>query len=211
MSSDLRQTTGNRDGRPPRARPTLLALCALALALLLGAAMPVPAIPSGAAEAGRLHSALVRMTKLANRQVRPPALRLARDLPGDAKRLNALREPASTAQTQMSVVLDELQQMNALILDPHYLPALVAAGRAFMAVSGQDPLTRTTINPDYLGLEPELAVNAERLRGAAGDAGKLSAGVKRLTRALIRSKRRARRLEREIRRLRARGAAPQRR
>ena len=52
-------------------------------------------------------------------------------------------------------------------LDPHYLPALVAAGRAYVAVSGQDPLTGTTINPDYLGLEPELAANVARLGRSA--------------------------------------------
>lgn len=189
-------------------RPLLLALSVLATSLLLAVTAPVLAMPSGAAEAGRLQSSLARIAKLINRGVRPSALRLARDLPTDAKRLGALREPASTTQTQIGIALDELRQMGVTtILDPHYLPALVAAGRAFVAVSGQDPLTRTTINPEYLGLEGELAANEARLGSSAGDAGEVSAGVKRLTRALADAKRRAGRLERRIRRLRTAGAA----
>lgn len=189
-------------------RPLLLALSVLAISLLLAVTAPVFAMPSGVAEAGRLQSSLARIAKLINRGVRPPALRLARDLPAGAKRLGALREPASTTQTQIGIALDELRQMGvATILDPHYLPALVAAGRAFVAVSGQDPLTRTTINPEYLGLEGELAANEARLGRSAGDAGEVSADVKRLTRELADAKRRAGRLERRIRRLRPGGAA----
>ncbi len=205
MGSDLRQATSDSNGRPAGARQARLALCGLAFALLLGPAIAVSAMPAGTAETGRLQSALAQMTELANRQLRPPALRLARDLPGDADRLDALRDPASTTQAQVKIALDELRQMTSLTLDPHYLPALVAAGRAYVAVSGQDPLTETTINPDYLGLERELAGDAARLDGAAGDAGQLSSGVKRLTRELIRAKRRASRLASEVRRMRARG------
>lgn len=205
MSNDLRQTTSDFNGRPFGARRARLALGALAFALLLGPAIAASATPGGTAEAEQLHSALAQMTELANRQLRPPALRLARDLPGDANRLDALRDPASTTQTQVKIALDELRQMTSLTLDPHYLPALVAAGRAYVAVSGQDPLTETTINPDYIGLERELAGNVARVGGAAADAGKLSSGVKRLTRELIRAKRRASRLAGEVRRMRARG------
>ncbi len=205
MNSDLRQTSSDFNGPPAGARRERLVFCALIFALLLGPAIAAAAMPGGSAEAGRLQSALAQMTELANRQLRPPALRLARDLPGDADRLGALRDPASTTQTQVKIALDELRQMTFLTLDPHYLPALVAAGRAYVAVSGQDPLTETTINPDYLGLERELAGNAARVDGAAGDAGKLSSGVKRLTRELIRAKRRASRLASEVRRMRARG------
>lgn len=194
--------------RPP-ARLSPLLLCSFAATLLLVAAVPVLATPGGAGEeAGRLHSSLDRIERLANRELRPSALRLARDLPADAKQLGALREPASTTQAQVGIVLDELRQMDAIaILDPHYLPALVAAGRAFVSVSGQDPLTQTTINPDYLGLEAELAVSEARLGRLAGDAGEVSASVKRLTRALAGAKRRAGRLERRIQRMRAAGAA----
>lgn len=208
-SSDPRQAT--RIFKRPRspARPTLLPCCALVATLLLSAAVPVFAMPSGSSEAGRLDSSLARIAKLANRQLRPPTLRLARDLPADAKRLKALREPASTTQAQLGIVLDELRQMGLpATLNPHYLPALVAAGRAFVAVSGQDPLTRTTINPAYLGLEAELEANEARLGRSAGDAGEVSAGVKHLRRALAESKRRARSLER---RLRAAGAGIRRR
>lgn len=206
MSTDeLRQPT--RISK--RLRLPSLLLCTLAATLLLGATVPVLAMPGGAGEeAGRLHSSLDRIAGLANRELRPPALRLAGDLPADAKRLGALREPASATQAQIAIALDELRQMRtAAILDPHYLPALVAAGRAFAAVSGQDPLTRTTIDPDYLGLEAELAANEARLDRSAGDAGEVSGAVKRLTRALADAKRRAGRLERRIGRMRAAGAA----
>lgn len=190
--------------RKPTARRSVVGLAALVLALLLVPTMPVPAEPGGTTEAGRLYAALTRMTKLANHRVRPPVLRLARNLPSDAGRLDRLRESASTAQTEVKATLDELRQVGSLAaLDPHYLPALVAAGRAYVAVSGKDPVTATTINPDYLGLEPELEGNAAQLRHEAEDAGTAADGIKTLTQELIRSKRRAHRLEGEIRRLHA--------
>lgn len=207
MSSCHRHPKATESRRASSRAP--LAVWALVFALLAGSAIAAGAAPGGAAEAGRLQSALTRMTELVGRRVRPPALRLSRDLPGDAERLDRLREPASTTQAQVKIALDELRQMNALTFDPHYLPALVAAGRAYVAASGRDPVTATTINPDYLGLEPELAANAARLDGAAGDAGELSGGVKRLARELIGSKRRAHRLERAILRLRT-GDVPRR-
>jgi hypothetical protein len=188
-----------------RVRELLAAGVACALFTALGLASTTTAHPVGDTgdrdEARGLHSALAQMTELAQRRLRPPALRLARDLPVGASRLNGLREPASTVEGQLSAALDELGQMNALTYDPHYLPALLAVGRAFAAASGKDPLTKTTINPDYLGLQSELAGSATRLDVAAGDAGTLSRGVKRLTRALIRSQRSARLLERRIERI----------
>jgi hypothetical protein len=210
MGNQLRQATSNLKRRPPPAR-RLLPAAAIVFALLLAPALLVTAMPAGAAEAGRLDAALGRITKLARRGLRPPALRLARQLPAEAAGLDRLREPANLAQTQLGVALDELRQMDALTLDPHYLPALVAAGRAHLALSGQDPLTGTTVNPEYRGLEPELAENAAQLDSSATEATALSSRVKRLTRSLAGAKRRARKLEREIRRLRAADAAPRRR
>jgi len=191
-----------------RIRTSSLVASTLLFALLLGAAMPVAALPSGASEAGRLRSDLARMTKLAKREVQPPAQRLAQRLPGEVERLKRLREPASTATAQIRVALDELRQMSALKLDPHYLPALVAAGRAFIAASGQDPLTGTAVNPGYAGLEPELAAGEAGLGRNAADAAKLSTRVKHLTRALARAKRRAGRLEARVRHLGAAAGRP---
>jgi hypothetical protein len=190
MSSYLRQATSALQFRaaPP---PFLLALLILAAALLLAMSASGVAMPGGAAESGRLHADLARMAKLVNRELKPPAQRLARSLPGDAERLQALREPASTTQAQVAIALSELRQMGAIaILDPHYLPALVAAGRAHVSVSGQDPLTQTTINPGYRGLEPELAGSAARLEASAAEAAKLSARVKRLQRLVAALRRR---------------------
>jgi hypothetical protein len=203
MTASFSQPTGSpRDGARGR-RHLLLPVAVLLFALLLVPAMPVPAMPGGAAEAGRLRSDLARMAKLAKRGLRPPALRLAQRLPAEAERLKRLREPASTTATQIRVALDELRQMSALRLDPHYLPALIAAGRASLAVSDQDPLTGTAVNPEYAGLEAELAGGEARLGRDAAEAAKLSARVKRLARALARSRRRAGRLERRVHRLRA--------
>jgi hypothetical protein len=172
-------------------RTLLLALGVLAVSLLLAATAPVLAKPGDAAEAGRLQSSLARIAKLAKGEVRPPALRLARGLPGEVQGLGALREPAGTTQAQAGIALGELRQMGAIAtLDPHYLPALVAAGRAFVAVSGQDPVTRTAINPDYAGLETELAESEARLDALAGEAARLAGRVKRLTRLVAASRRR---------------------
>lgn len=201
MSTDTDQAALSR--RPPPTRRLPLAIAALVLALLLATTIPVSASPSGKAEAQRLHSTLARMAKLANRRLRPPSQQLAQDLPADADRLDRLREPASTAQAQLSVALGEMQQMSTLVLDPHYAPALVAVGRAFVAVSGQDPLTRTTINPEYVGLEQELAANVTRLRQSGDDAETLARDVKRLSQQLVLAKRRARGLEVEVRSMRA--------
>jgi hypothetical protein len=195
-----RQALTGPTHRRSGARRSILAAAALAAAVLL---VSVPA--SGReTEAGRLYSALDRMSKLTSHQVRPPAARLAGGVPDTAERLDRLREPASTAETQVGIALGELQQMNALTYDPHYAPALVAAGRAFVAITGQDPLTRTAVNPEYLGLEHELAANTSRLQTAGRDAAKVLRGVKRLNRELTRSKRRAGHLERQLRRMRAR-------
>jgi hypothetical protein len=37
------------------------------------------------------------------------------------------------------------------------LPALVAVGRAYLAVSGQDPLTGTAVNSNFLEVQPVRA------------------------------------------------------
>jgi hypothetical protein len=190
----------------------LLAIASLVVMSLAGAGLSAGATNAGSEnEAARLHSALDNMTKLVQHSVKPAAMRLARNLPNDEFRIGRLREPANTAQAQVKIALNELRQMNAFVIDPHYLPAVVAAGRAYMAISGQDPVTGTTVNPEYLGLEPELAADAARLHGDAGEAAKLSASVKRLSRELIRSKRRAQHLEARVLQLRARSAtSPQR-
>jgi hypothetical protein len=199
-------STGHRWRGPLFRLRTVLLLCALLALPALVAAVPVLGVQGGTTKAGRLDADLARIAKLNNRGVRPPAQRLARELPDDAKRLGELREPAATARDQAGVALDELREMSApATLNPHYLPALLAAGRAFVAAGGQDPLTRTPVNPAYLGLEAELALREARLQGSAAGAAKLSARAQRLGRALARARRRARRLERQLRR--ARGAA----
>lgn len=125
------------------------------------------------------------------------ARQLARQLPREARSLTELREPAATTQAQLGIALAEMRQMSALA-DPHYLPALIAVGRAHLAASGRDPLTGTAVNPEYAGLEAELAGTAGRLAAGAAKARRLSRGVVRLRRDLRRSERRVRTLERKL-------------
>lgn len=200
MSADHAQPLASRALRRSRS-PSLLLLFATALGLLLAAAAiaaPIAATPTR--EVGRLSSSLTAIARLVDRQVQPRARGLARGLPGSAEQLRALREPAGTTQDQVEVALDELRQMSIpAILDPHYAPALLAAGRAFLAASGEDPLTRTTVDPEYLGLERELAAAEAKAVGSAQVAAQLSARVGRLHRALARTRRRAGRLTRQLR------------
>lgn len=201
MSTDASQPSPAPGGCRPLARRRSLLVAALAAILVAATAVQGLALPSGSADLGRLQSDLSRLAKLTNRGARPPAQRLAQQLPAEAGELGELREPAATARDQAGIALDELREMSApATLNPHYLPALVAAGRAFVAAGGQDPLTRTPINPEYLGLEAELAASETRLRQAGEDAAKLLARVKRLGRALVRAKRRAGRLQRRLQR-----------
>jgi len=158
--------------------------CALAVALLSGGTVPALATSGDAREAGR---------------------RLVHELPADASRLKSLREPASTTASQVGIVLAELRQMSMPAdLDPHYPPALVAAGRAFVAVSGRDPLTGTAISPEYAGLEAELAASEARLGHSAADARTALAGTRRLERRLRQARRHIRLLERRLGSARAR-------
>jgi hypothetical protein len=172
-------------------RPFLAFLVACALPLALAPLAAPSASPAGSEEATRS---------------KPLALRLARQLPTEAHRIDRLREPATEVEAQLGVALDELGRMSALAYDQHYLPAVIAVGRAFVAASGRDPLTRTTVNPEYTGLVPELTDGAKRLGRAAGDARALAGEVKRLTRLLGRATRRADRLEHGLERARDSGA-----
>ena len=200
MLRDRAHSATGEQRRRPRPHPLLLSLGA-SLGALLAATVVASAAPSGTREAARLDSSLTRIAKLADQRVRPAARRLAQGLPAGVERVKALREPAATTQAQAKVALDELRQMSLpATLDPHYSPALVAAGRAFVAASGQDPLTQTTVNPDYLGLESELATSERQLAGSADEASRLAVRVRRLTQALNRSRRRAQRLTQLLRR-----------
>lgn len=200
MSADHAQPTAS--GALRRGRSSSLRLLFVMVLGLLGAgvAIAAPTAATPTREAGRLNASLTEIARLVDGRVGPPARGLARGLPGSAEQLRALREPAATTQDQVKVALDELRQMGIpAMFDPHYAPALLAAGRAFLAASGQDPLTRTTVDPEYLGLERELAATEARLVGSARVAAQLSARVGRLGRALARTRRRADRLTRLLR------------
>lgn len=205
MRSVFRQGSAKSRLRPPwgRTAPStpgrrgLFAASALLAMLLLAPVLPAAAIPGSDTAAGQLHLSLTRMTQFSGRAVGAPARQMARRLPAEADALAELREPTATAETELGTALAELRQMSApATLDPHYMPALVAAGRAYLALSGSDPVTRSTVNPEYLGVERELEEGVGRLGGLAKASGKLSERVRHLTRALLKTKRLAQLLER---------------
>jgi hypothetical protein len=183
-------------------RLRLLFACGLAAALaavtVARAAAPTPA--TVAAEADRLGSATSVSAKLA-RRLAPEAGGLAHALPGVLGRLDSLREPTATTEEQLRVALGQMQQMSALAYDPHYLPALLAVGRAYLAATGSDPLSGTAVDPEYTGLGRELSRAGSDLKRGAARATRLSHEVKSLSRELARQKRRAARLAGALQRL----------
>jgi hypothetical protein len=179
----------------------------LLLALTATALAHRPASPA-AGQAARIGEALDRMTSITRRRVQPPASSLSLSLPSEAARLERLREPAATVEDQLGLALAELERMTAHAYDPHYLPAVIAVGRAFLAATGEDPLTRTQISPEYAGLVPEMAAGASKLGRSAAAARRVSAAAARLARALARSRRHARQLARRLQRARDGAGAP---
>jgi hypothetical protein len=123
-----------------------------------------------------------------------------------AKRVDSLRQPAATTEEQLGIAFGQIQQMTALAYDPHYLPALVAVGRAYVAASGTDPLTGTMVDPEYGGLGRELTGSAAALHRAAGHSAQLSRTVRSLTAKLAAERRRSTQLAKAHDRLRRAGS-----
>lgn len=178
-----------------------LALAGAALAL---AAPPTPAGVAG--EAAGLSTALEGSTRLVRTRLAPEARALAKGLPRTADRIGSLRRPAATTEEQLSIAFGQLQQMSAVADDPHYLPALLAVGRAHLAASGTDPLTGIAVDPEYAGLGNELAAGDAALQRAAARAGRLSRATRALTKRLAEERRRSARLATALDRLRREAA-----
>lgn len=177
----------------------------LAAVTVARAATPTPA--TVAAEAGHLSSATSVSAGLA-RRLAPEAGGLAHSLPGVLRRLDSLHEPIATTEEQLRLALGQLQQMSALTYDPHYLPALLAVGRAYLSATGSDPLSGTAIDPEYTGLGRELSRAGSDLKRGAARATRLSHEVKTLSRELTRQKRRAARLAGALQSLSTRAGRP---
>lgn len=188
----------------PSRRWRLLLLAAVAVILppaVLTQAAAAPSASSTALGAERLSSALDGAAGLARSRLGPGASGLARALPPIARRLGSLREPAATTEEQLRVALAELQQMSPLRPDPHYLPALIAVGRAYSAASGSEPLTGAALDPEYAGLGPEVDWARAAVSRSAARAARLSRDVRSLAAELSREKRRAARLARALKQL----------
>jgi len=197
MSPDRSHRAGARCGRPLAAAVFCLALVMAALAQ---AASPTAA--GTASDAARLSSAIAGSARLARVRLGPEASGLAGELPKAAKQLDSFLGPAATTEEQLSVALGQLQQMSVLSYDPHYLPALMAVGRAYVAASGTEPLTGTALDPEYAGLGRELAAGRSALARSSAHAARLSQDVKSLAAELAREKRRAAHLAGALDRLR---------
>jgi hypothetical protein len=189
MDHDRRETGRGRAVSKPTAAVGALALLAT-LSLIAGAPAHPPREGAGVGEA------LDGLAKLAQEELRPPARRLASGVPGAHQRLGGLTEPASTVEAQLGIALGELVAIDPLASDPHHMSALLAVGRAYATATGRDPLTRTTINPEYEGLAVELAEGVAQLDRAGRDAISLRRGIRQLIRRLAKAKRLARALER---------------
>jgi hypothetical protein len=179
-------------------------ILALPIATLARAAAPTPA--GTATEAAALSAALAGSTRLARTRLAPEARALARALPHAADRIGSLRQPAATTEEQLGIALGQLQQMTVLAYDPHYLPALIAVGRAYFAASGTDPLTGTAVDPEYAGLGRELAGSAAALGRDASHGAQLSRTVRSLTTKLSLERRRSAQLAAALDRLRRSGS-----
>lgn len=181
----------------------LLALAvgiALACATVAQAAAPSPAASANAA--ARLSAAIAGSARLTRASLAPAAKTVAKALPSAAARLDSLQGPAATTEEQLRVALGQLQQVSPLAYDPHYLPALLAVGRAYLAAAGADPITGITVDPEYTGLRRELAAGRAQLRRSASRAATVAEGLRALSLRLAREKRHAARLAATLDRLR---------
>lgn len=189
-------------GAAGRSRLLLAAALALALALAAISRAAAPSPSASATQAEELSSAIASSARQARVRLAPSASTVAKALPGAVRRIDSLRTPAATTEEQLSVALGQLQQMSALTYDPHYLPALLAVGRAYLAASGADPLIGTAVDPEYTGLGRELSASHTELQRSATRAASLSQGLRELSARLAREKRRSSRLVTALNRLR---------
>jgi putative drug exporter of the RND superfamily len=168
-------------------------------------------LSDGAAQAEdgarRLDDGMARLTTGADRlrrggkQARDGARTLADRLRAGARRLERLRDPAVTALREVTDAEHALEQMTVGKGDPRYADALRSVLRARAALSGEDPVTGTQLDPRYPGLPESLDRAAAGVRRAAAGADRLADGLARLRSGLDRLADGARRLETGTQRL----------
>jgi putative drug exporter of the RND superfamily len=128
---------------------------------------------------------------------------LADRLRSGARRLERLEEPAVTALREVTDAQRALEQMTVGKGDPQYAEALKSVLRARAALSGEDPVTGTQIDPRYPGLPEALDRAASGVRRAAAGADRLADGIDRLRSGLASLSSGAQRLESGTERLAA--------
>lgn len=205
MSSDM--SSDDRRAESTVTRPRLFFVsAAVATLAAVTIAQAAPSTPAGAAaEASGLSAALAGSARLAHTRLAPEARAVAKALPRLARRVDSLRQPAATTEEQLGVALGQLQQVTMVAIDPHYTPALIAVGRAYVAARGTDPFTGTAVDPEYKGLGRELGGSATALHRQARRGAQLSRAVRTLTKRISLERRRAAALATALDRLRDRG------
>jgi putative drug exporter of the RND superfamily len=132
-----------------------------------------------------------------------PRIRELRDgLSDGARGLDRLREPAQEADRQLTEAQSALEAMLPTSKgDPSYARAYKAVLTAKGAVTGRHPITNQKVDPEYDGLDAELAGASDKLGQAAAGVGRLERGTARLGSGLRRLERGAGRLTSGIDRL----------
>jgi putative drug exporter of the RND superfamily len=105
---------------------------------------------------------------------------LADRLRSGARRLEQLKDPAETAERQVSHAQRALRNMTVGKGDPQYAKALRSVLRAHAALSGEDPVTGQQLDPRYPGLPESLDRAAAGVRRAAAGADRLADGLAHL-------------------------------
>ena len=134
-----------------------------------------------------------------------PRIRELRDgLSKGSDGLERLREPAQTADRELTEAKAALDAMLPTSKgDPSYARAYKAVATAKGAVSGRHPVTGQKVDPEYDGLDAELASASDQLEVAAGGVSQLERGTGRLVSGLSRLERGAGRLAAGIDRMEA--------
>jgi RND superfamily putative drug exporter len=151
--------------------------------------------------AQRLRDGLAKARRAASEAV-PRVQELRSGLAEGADGLGKLREPAQRADAELTEAIDALEAMlPTSMADPQYAKAYESVLTAKGAISGTNPLTGQPVDPNYRGMDAELADASARLDAAAVAVGRLERGTARLADGLGRLERGAERLAAGIDRL----------
>ncbi|MFL5911690.1 MAG: MMPL family transporter [Gaiellaceae bacterium] len=146
------------------------------------------ALQAGAQRAGagvgRIHGGLTEARKR-EQSGAPQVAQLAKALDGGARDLNRLREPAQTADQQLTDAMRLLNKMLATSkVDPSYRDLYTAVATAKGAISGRNPVTGAPVRDGYGGLDSSLADASQQASKGADGVRKMSSQLTQLENGL---------------------------